>query len=242
MLLLSTGVYVELTGEGGMMFNASALYSRYYSVRHSKLNHIPHLALCCFLGSPVIQHAFNILKDSNLLLESRIMGSNAVYLHIGFLGLALIDLRLLATECMSAFHSEVRELAAQMREEKQVLRFADLQCFLNEVDRLLIADSEDRPVYWIEIEAEEDLTSTTACASPRTRHALSHLSASPMKFIDRELAVAVSLHTLFVTIDSKLAGALTPMQNSSLHKTVSTEAEVADSELEQLCTAILSDF
>ena len=128
--MLSIGASVRFTNDA-LLFNASALYRENYycsliQVRSGKDIRSWRIALECLLASPILNAVMTLLKreaDSRVALKLTVpfgvnvfQGSQAeqddVYLHTGFLALALVDLRCRSYDTIYSLHTEIRDFVA----------------------------------------------------------------------------------------------------------------------------------
>lgn len=157
---LSIGVLINTT-EDGQLFNLSSLYRSNYHSSSSRHSEIWRVAVRSLLNTPVVSNVLSLLRrecrDSlNLILLKR--DTNVfvcehmadVYLHIGFLSFALLDLRLLDSDSVPRFHEEMgnfvtdtmkqsdidKRLIIPLNDTKDAARDAEIFKVMEMVDRI----------------------------------------------------------------------------------------------------------
>lgn len=233
------------TTQDGLMFNASDLYREQY--RPTRLNpEMWRIALRSFMVAPAMRGVLSLIRQEtlgklDLPLTKRIVTSQScehdngdLYLHIGLLTLALLDLCILDLDVVPQFHLGIRDLVSEAVRE-----------YYDEHRRLIVPLTELEEVASIQrthlygfiaeniidLAKEGKITmggtsvlettgqpiepsSWLGDASPRTFEALTALSPvvnNPV-LSDARLVLDVSLHVLYTSLAALLAKHL-PLYN-----------------------------
>ncbi len=141
------GVLVTITHDA-TMFNISQLYNNLY--RPSRLHpEIWRLALHSFMISPVVRGVMQLLDRETVINVQRTIGGD-LYLHIGLLSLAFVDLGLVTVEQVHLFHLELRDMVTQTVSEyysedrRIILPPSDIVEVANDIDIGRYSNTADR--------------------------------------------------------------------------------------------------
>ncbi len=132
MVISNAGVGILLARETPLLFNLTHLYRSYY--KSTSKPDIWRVACEAFLVSPVVHAIITLLKkEVNItLIHKKCRHGHEVYLHSGFVSLALVDLHLITPASQSEVDHEVREAVSRQykiyysTERRLIVPLADL--------------------------------------------------------------------------------------------------------------------
>lgn len=197
---LNSGKWISITCDG-MMFNLTELYRINY-----KPFTLSNIALRSFILTPIFRGIVAVLRkenDRSLSLIKKDVGPEIcehhadTYLHIGFLGLAMIDLRILIETDVSIwlFHQEIRNLVSTqvafhynskkriifpVEELERIASYSEILEYSKIADNIISTTDGGNPTPWISIDC-----------NPMVKDNVTILNGS--------------LHVVYTTIDIMLA-------------------------------------